>query len=102
MKDSIDYDLLQGYWAAYQLRYIAEYTVASKTTGKPEPLEIEENTYRFALWGSFYPFTLDNNLIIFNKENNQVDSACIHLITDRELTISFKRGIDYEEYHYER
>jgi hypothetical protein len=31
-----------------------------------------------------------------------MDSACINLITDKELTISYKRGIDFEQYQYKK
>ena len=100
--DSIDYHMIQGNWIAYQGSHIGDYKVAWKTDAKPKSLQIIENKFRDTLTGDFYLFQLDKNLIIFNGKDDEVDSAYINLITDKELSISFKRGINYEQYRYKK
>ena len=102
LKDSIRYDLLQGNWICYQGSHIGEHKIGWKTKDKPKSLEIKGDKYRNTLSGDFYPFLIDKNLIVFLDEYNRMDSACINLITDKELTISYKRGIDFEQYQYKK
>jgi len=101
-KDSIDYKVIQGNWIAYQGSHIGDYEVAWTTDNKPKSLQIKGDKYRNTLAGDFYPFKLDKNLIIFLFKDNKVDSAYINLLTDKELTISYKRGIDYDQYRYKK
>ncbi|MBN2395761.1 MAG: hypothetical protein JXC36_04770 [Candidatus Atribacteria bacterium] len=102
IKDSIDYDLLQGNWISYQGSHIGDYEVHWKTDDKPKTLQIKGDKYRKTLSGDFYPFIIEKNLIVFECEDNQIDSAYLNLITDKELMISFKRGIDFDQYQYKK
>lgn len=101
-KDSIDYDLLQGNWVSYQGVHIGDYKISWETEDKPKSLEIKGDNYRNTLSGDFYPFRIDKNLLLFQNEDNTVDSAYINQITDEELTISFKRGVDFDQYQYKK
>ena len=102
IKDSIDYDLLQGNWISYQGSHIGDYEIGWKTSDKPKSLEIKGDKYRNTLSGDFYPFLIDKNLIVFQGEDNKIDSAYIKLITYKELILSFKRGVDFDQYKYKK
>ncbi len=102
IKDSIDYNLLQGNWIAHQGSHIGDYKVDWTSDDTPKSLQIKGDMYRNTLGGDFYPVFLDKNLLIFHCKDSQVDSAYINLITAKELTISFKRGIDYDQYRYKK
>jgi len=102
IEDSIDYDLLQGNWIAYQGSHIGDYEVSWITSDKPKSLQLKGDKYRKTLSGDFYPYLINKNLIVFKSEDNKSDSAYINLITDKELTISFKRGIDFDQYRYKK
>jgi len=101
-KDSIDYNVIQGNWIAFQGIHVGDHDIGWVTNDKPKSLQIKGDKYRKTLGGEFYPLQLDKNLIIFHCEDNQVDSAYINLVTEKELTISFKRGIDYDQYQYKK
>ncbi len=100
-KDSINYNALQGNWIAYEGCSIGDYIVGWKTDNNPKIIQIKGDTYRKTLAGDFYSFRVDKNLIIL-ETGNQPDSAFINLITDKELTITYKCNSDYEQYFYKR
>jgi hypothetical protein len=100
-KDSIDYHDLQGKWIAYEGITIGDYEIGWKTTNKPKVLEIMDENYRNNLSDEFNAFYLNKNLIIFKKDN-MIDTAFINRITAKEMTISYKINIDYEQYFYKK
>jgi hypothetical protein len=100
-KDSIDYHDLQGKWIAYEGRTIGDYEIGWKTTNKPKVLEIMDENYRNNLSEKFNAFYLNKNLIIFKKDN-MIDTAFINKIIAKEMTISYKMNIDYEQYFYKK
>jgi hypothetical protein len=102
IKDSIDNNLLQGNWISYQGSHIGDYEIGWQTSDKPKSLEIKGDKYRKTLSGDFYPFLIDKNLIVFHCEDNKFDSAYINLITEKELIISFKSGLDFDQFKYKK
>ena len=100
--DSINYDLLQGNWISYEGIHIGDYKIAWQSNSKSRSLQIKGDKYRNTLSGDFYPFMIDKNLILFQGEGSKKDSAYINLITDKELRLSIKRGIDFDQIHYKK
>lgn len=100
-KDAIDFRMLQGVWAAYQGWYYGDDEKFWKDYNNPRKFEIRGNQMRTGSYGSFKIYKLKGNLISYETEN-KIDSAYINLITTNKLTISFKRGKDFEKYMFEK
>jgi hypothetical protein len=99
--DAIDFKMIQGVWYAYEGHYYGEEEKFWKDYNNPHVLTIRGNQIKDGLYGKTRTYTLQNNLIRIQNEN-KVDSAYINLITDKKLTISFKRGEDFEKYIFQK
>jgi hypothetical protein len=100
-KEAIDFRMLQGVWYAYEGWYYGDEKKFWKDYNNPHVLEIRGNQIKDGLYGKSRTYTLQENLIRIQSEN-KLDSAYINLITTEKLTISFKRGEDFENYMFQR
>lgn len=99
--DAIDFRMLQGVWYAYEARYYGDEEKFWKDYNNPRSLTIRGNQLKDGLYGKSRTYTLERNLIRIQSES-KIDSAYINLITADKLTISFKRGEDFEKYMFQR
>ena len=100
-KDAIDFRMIQGVWYAYEGWYFGDEEKFWKDYNHPRIFEIRGNQLRNGSYGLFRTYTMKENLITYQSEN-KIDSAYINLIADEKLTISFKRGTDYEKYMFQK
>jgi hypothetical protein len=100
--DSINYNTLRGNWVANSTTTIGDYVIGCSSHYKNSGiLEIKGNKYRNTLSGEFNIFYIDKNMIVFN-ERNCSDTAYINLLSEKQLTICFKRDRNYIQYHYRK
>jgi hypothetical protein len=99
--DAIDFRMLQGVWNAYVGWYYGDEEKFWKDYNNPRVFEIRGNQLRDGSYSIFRTYTLQGNLISIQSES-KIDSAYINLITADKLTISFKRGKDFEKYMFEK
>lgn len=95
--EAIDFKMIQGVWYAYEGWYYGDERKFWKDYNNPRILTIRGNQIKDGLYGKSSTYTLKGNLIQIQSES-KIDSAYINLITDEKLTISFKRGKDFEKY----
>ena len=100
-KDAIDFRMFQGRWSANEGWHYGDTEKFWKDFNKPRIIEFRGNQYRSGSYGAYKTYKMIGNLLIFKSEN-KVDSACINMITESKLIISFKRGKDFEKYIFER
>jgi len=102
-KDSIQQIDLQGNWISREVNTYGDYSTGIKSIddGQVGTLEIKGDKWRNTLSGDFHTFQIYQNMIIFNIDNSS-DTAYINRITDKEMTISYKRVIDYVQYYYKK
>jgi hypothetical protein len=99
--DAIDFRLLQGVWHAYEGWYYGDEEKFWKDFNHPRVFEIRGNQLRDGSYGTFRTYTLKGNLLSIQSES-KIDSAYINLITADKLTLSFKRGKDFEKYLFQK
>ena len=100
--DSINYENPKGNWIASGATTFADYVIGSSSIDKNSGIpEIKGNKYRDTFSGPFYTFYCNNNRIVFNRETCS-DTAYINMISEKELTICFKRENNYLQYHYKK
>jgi hypothetical protein len=101
-KDSILQRNLQGNWIANKVFTYGDYQIGCQPQGgQVGTLEIKGDNWRNTLSGDFHTFQINQNMIIF-ETNNSSDTAYINRITQKELTISYRRGSDYIQYLYRK
>ncbi len=100
-KDAIDFRMLQGRWTAYESWHYGDIKKFWKDANQPSILEIRGNQYRSGSYGTFKTYKLTGHLLVFDP-GSKADSAYINMINDSKLTISFKRGKDFEKYLFQR
>ena len=100
-KNAIDFRMLQGTWFAYEGWYYGDDKKFWKDYNNPRVFLIKGNLYRGSAYGKAFTYKLSGNLLLLETEE-KTDSAYINLLTDTKLTISFKRGEDYESYLFEK
>jgi hypothetical protein len=99
--DAIDFRMLQGVWYAYEGWYYGDEEKFWKDYNNPQIFEIRGNQLRSGTYGKFRIYTMKKNLISIQSES-KIDSSYINLITADRLTLSFKRGKDFEKYIFQK
>ena len=100
-KTNIKTENLQGLWKAYNGIYRFETYINSLQLTEPMVIDVKGETFRRNLAHTYIKFSIKDNLI-FQANDNVIDTGIINKITSTELTISWKSNSNYTRYFYKK
>jgi len=100
-KNEIQETNLQGLWKAYQGAFRFGDNMNTMNLNQPFIIEFKNGTYRRNTTDKFHSFTLKDNTISCNDEDEK-DLGFINQISSSVLTITWKIGSNYTRYYYKK
>lgn len=101
LQNNISIENLRGTWKAHQgvFRFNNVFNQMNLTT--PFVIQIKKDGIKRNKKDPFDKFTLQENRI-FIVQKNSVDTGIVNKLTPTELTITWKKGLNYTRYFYKK